>query len=291
VGRAQKGLPQRLERPSLWKTDSIAKGNGIATDVLVLCYHAVSEDWEADLSVTPAQLSSQLERMLARGYHGATFHDAVHAPPRPKTLAVTFDDAYRSVIELAFPILSRLGLPGTVFVPTAFTGGEAPMKWPGIDHWLGGPHESELVPMSWEELATLADAGWEIGAHTRTHPHMTKLDDAALAEQLRTSKEDCESHLGRPCRSFAYPYSDEDERVVEATRKAGFTAATTLPDSLEPATPLRYPRVGVYHEDDAFRFRVKTSPAVLRLRAGRDLRVPRTIWKARDSLRRVARRR
>ena len=49
------------------------------------------------------------------------------------------------------------------------------MTWPGIDHWIGGPHETELVPMSWEELATLAAAGWEVGAHTRTHPHMTQL--------------------------------------------------------------------------------------------------------------------
>ena len=44
---------------------------------------------------------------------------AVYAPPSPKAFAVTFDDAYRSVIELGFPILSRLGVPGTVFVPTS----------------------------------------------------------------------------------------------------------------------------------------------------------------------------
>ena len=105
--------------------------------------------------------------MLARGYRGATFHDAVHAPPAPKTFAVTFDDAYRSVIELGFPILSRLGVPGTVFVPTSFTGSEEPMSWPGIDHWLGGPHESELVPMSWEELDEAC--GGRVGDR-RAHP-------------------------------------------------------------------------------------------------------------------------
>jgi peptidoglycan/xylan/chitin deacetylase (PgdA/CDA1 family) len=260
------------------------------TDVLVLCYHAVSEDWGADLAVTPTQLESQLELVLRHGYRGATFHDAVHSPPAAKTVAVTFDDAYRSVVELGFPILAKLGLPGTVFVPTAFTGRGAPMRWPGIDHWLDGPHESELVPMSWEELATLAAAGWEIGAHTRTHPHLTELDDVALGEELRDSRHDCESELGLPCRSFAYPFSDEDERVVRATAVAGYSAACTLPARFHPASPLRWPRVGVYWDDDALRFRLKTSPLILRLRAGRVWRVPAAIWRAKDVARRVARR-
>jgi peptidoglycan/xylan/chitin deacetylase (PgdA/CDA1 family) len=242
--------------------------------VLVLCYHAVSEDWGADLAVSPARLTSQLELVLKRGYRGATFHDAVHAPPAARTVAITFDDAYRSVIELAFPILARLGLPGTVFVPTAFAGSEAPMAWPGIDHWLGGPHESELVPMSWEELATLATAGWEIGAHTRTHPHLTELDDADLGEELRASRRDCEAGLGLRCRSLAYPFSDEDDRVVRATAAAGYSAACTLPASPHPASSLRWPRVGVYWGDDALRFRLKVSPLIQRLRAGLKRRTP-----------------
>ena len=215
----------------------------------------------------------------------------MHAKPAGKTVAVTFDDAYRSTIELGLPVLSRLGIPGTVFVPTGFTGTEAPMAWPGIDHWLGGPHEHELMPMSWEELATLAEAGWEIGAHTRTHPHLTELDDAALDEELRASRRDCESKLGLPCRSFAYPFSDEDERVVRATDDAGFSAAATLPeDGLHPASPLRWPRVGVFWDDDGFRFRAKTSPLVIRLRAGRKLRVPPVIWKAKEATQRLVRR-
>jgi peptidoglycan/xylan/chitin deacetylase (PgdA/CDA1 family) len=215
----------------------------------------------------------------------------MHSPPAPKTLAVTFDDAYRSVIELGFPILSRLGVPGTVFVPTGFTGSDRPMRWPGIDHWIGGPHEAELVPMSWRELAALARAGWEIGAHTRTHPHLTELDDVALAEEIRASKRDVEAHLGLECRSFAYPYSDQDERVVRATGEAGFSAATTLPESFQGATPLRWPRVGVYHDDDRLRFRVKTSPAVRRLRANRMLRIAGSIWGAWDAIRGLRRRR
>src|SRR5215212_4687937 len=90
------------------------------SDVLVLCYHAVSEHWPADLAVFPDRLDVQLRYLVARGYRGATFTTAVVDRPYRRTLAVTFDDAYASVLELGFPILERLGLPGTVYVPTSF---------------------------------------------------------------------------------------------------------------------------------------------------------------------------
>ena len=191
---------------------------GKLSDLLVLCYHAVSPTWAADLSITPQRLEEQLERLVRRGYRGATFTQAVTSPPGAKTLAVTFDDAYRSVLELAAPILDRLNLPGTVFAPTDYIGAERPMSWPGIDKWAGGPHEHELEPMSWEELGRLAAAGWEVGSHTRSHPLLTQVaDDGSLAGELAESKAVIESRLDRPCESIAYPYGDHDDRVVEAT--------------------------------------------------------------------------
>ena len=50
-------------------------------------------------------------------------------------LAVTFDDAYRSVGELAVPVLAELGVPATVFAPTAFVGDPEPRGWEGTDEW------------------------------------------------------------------------------------------------------------------------------------------------------------
>ncbi len=235
-------------------------------DVLVLCYHAVSERWPAVLSVTPAQLQRQLGLLVGRGYRGATFHEAVTSPPAARTLAVTFDDAYLSVLDHAMPILSNLGLTGTVFVPTAFPDSNRPMSWDGIDEWIGGPHEHELTPMSWPQLKRLADAGWQIGSHSRTHRRLTELDDAALAEELQRSRVECEAGTGRPCRSIAYPYGDHDDRIVEAARDAGYATAATLPRRLDPPRSLRWPRVGIYHGDGRVRFRLKVSRAVRAVR-------------------------
>jgi peptidoglycan/xylan/chitin deacetylase (PgdA/CDA1 family) len=239
------------------------------SDTLVLCYHAVSPGWPAELSITPERLERQLELLVGRGYEGTTFTKAATVQGKRKMVSVTFDDAYRSVIELAFPILSRLGLPGSVFVPTAFAGSEKPMSWPGIDQWLGGPHERELVPMSWEELAQLAEAGWEIGSHTRSHPRLSEVADEQLTAELEDSKRECEQRLRLPCKSIAYPYGDHDDRVAAAASRAGYVAAGTLPSRFDARDPLRFPRVGVYHGDDERRFRLKVSRPLRLLRNSR----------------------
>lgn len=238
-------------------------------DVLVLGYHAVSRDWPSDISVTPDALEQQLTDLVRRGYRGARFHEATTAPPTSKTVVVTFDDAYRSVLELALPILDRLGLPGTVFVPTRFASGRMAASWPGVDVHLQGPHEHELAVMSWEELGSLATLGWEIGSHTRSHPLLTRLDDEHLIEELAGSRADCEHGLGARCHSVAYPYGDTDARVMAATRAAGYTSAAGLPrfHRLHRPAVLDWPRIGIFHEDGAARFRLKVSPTGRRLRS------------------------
>jgi peptidoglycan/xylan/chitin deacetylase (PgdA/CDA1 family) len=237
------------------------------SDVVVLCYHALSERWGAELSLPPREFERQIARLLDSGYVGTTFQRAVSSPPAERTLAVTFDDGFRSVLTLGLPVLERLGLPASVFVATAFPDSGRPLSWPGIDQWLGGPHSHELAPLSWAELGTLASAGWEIGSHSRTHPRLTELDDGRLAEELEGSRADCEERLGLSCRSLAYPYGGVDDRVAEAARRTGYVAAATLPRRLHPPALLRWPRVGVYWRDRGLRYRLKVSPTMRRLRA------------------------
>jgi peptidoglycan/xylan/chitin deacetylase (PgdA/CDA1 family) len=236
------------------------------TDTIVLCYHALSPDWKAALSTTPERFEAQVALLAKRGYRGVRFSDAVRSRPRGRAVAVTFDDAYHSVLALARPILERFGFPATVFAPTDGVEAAGPLRWPGVDQWIGGPHEHELMPMSWAELKSLASAGWEIGSHTASHPHLTRLDDVVLHEELVRSKAMCEQRLDGPCTSLAYPYGDVDARVVAATARTGYEVAAALPQRLDSKDPLRWPRIGVYHVDDDRRFPMKVSPAFRRMR-------------------------
>ena len=62
-----------------------------------------------------------------------TFSQLVAGDCRAKPMAVTFDDGYVSVYENAMPILKELGLPGTIFMPTALIGNEPIAAWPGLE--------------------------------------------------------------------------------------------------------------------------------------------------------------
>ncbi len=235
-------------------------------DTLVLCYHAVSPTWDAALSTTPELLRSHLELLRDQGYRGVTFTEAVSAPHRGKRVAVTFDDAFTSVPALGKPILDELGWPGTMFAVSDHVRDGWPLAWEGTQRWLATPHEHELAGMGVGELKLLLEAGWEVGSHTSTHPFLTRLDDAELAEELQQSRAWLAEALDHPCDSIAYPYGDHDARVIAATRAAGYRHACTLPARWPKPEPLAWPRVGVYHADDLRRYRVKTSPAVRRAR-------------------------
>jgi peptidoglycan/xylan/chitin deacetylase (PgdA/CDA1 family) len=235
-------------------------------DVMVLCYHAVSPDWNADLSVTPEALDRHVGFLLRRGWRAMTFTDAVLRRGRGRVFAITFDDAFASVGTLAVPILDRHGVPATVFAPTAFMDRGAHLEWPGVEQWKESSFAGELAAMAWSDLRALADAGWEIGSHTCTHPHLTTLDDPKLREELIASRERCEQALGRPCRSIAYPYGDVDARVAAAAAAAGYETGAKLGADLIDGGPLLCPRVGIYHPDGWGRFRLKVSGPVRRLR-------------------------
>jgi peptidoglycan/xylan/chitin deacetylase (PgdA/CDA1 family) len=253
---------------------TVEKGDRRATrrglGPLVLEYHAVSETWPSALAVTPTRLRRQLEWLVGRGYVGATLSDAARAPSSEDRLVVTFDDAHLSVFDLAYPILSALGLPGTVFAVTDYVEDGRSLHWERSYDWRDTPFADELRGMSWDQLAELADAGWEVGSHTQTHPRLTTLTDDALLRELEESRKACERALGRPCRSLAYPFGDTDERVARQAAVAGYEIAAI--EDPGPLDSFMWPRYGIYRGDSMARFRLKVSPIVRRLR---------TAWAAR----------
>jgi peptidoglycan/xylan/chitin deacetylase (PgdA/CDA1 family) len=215
--------------------------------------------------VPPRNFKAQVGLLAARGYRGVTFTEAVLGEPSGKVVAVTFDDGYSSVHEIARPVLDRHGMPATVFVPTAHMDSGKPMRWEGIDKWVGGPHEHELLPLSWEQVRSLAGAGWEIGSHTVSHPHLPALDDTRLRAELAESRQVCAEMTGVDCTSVAFPYGESDLRVQRAAEAAGYSVAAALSTEQGEISAFARPRVSVYQIDGLRTFRVKVSPTLRRL--------------------------
>jgi peptidoglycan/xylan/chitin deacetylase (PgdA/CDA1 family) len=228
---------------------------------IVLCYHAVSGSWEDPLSVRPGTLELQVRSLLWRGYRPGRAADALAG--RGRILHVTFDDAYRSV-ENALPRLDRLGVPVTVFACPDYADDGRPLAVPELEAEAEA-HPRELATMDWSMLRGLVDDGVEVGSHTVTHAHLTRLSDADLERELRGSRERLEDELGRPCRYLAYPYGESDARVEAAARDAGYEGAFALPGIGRPLNRYAFPRLGIWRKDGLSRMTLKASPLVRRL--------------------------
>jgi peptidoglycan/xylan/chitin deacetylase (PgdA/CDA1 family) len=158
-------------------------------------------------------------------------------------VAITFDDGYWDNALTAAPILEAHGLRGTFYVTSGFIDTERRLwfdaaarlwmkrndrsgrsvtlsQWMGtikamspLDRaaflqerttqgdWYAGKSDRAVTS---QELSMLAEAGHEIGCHTRTHPILTQLSRAELKDEINGSMEDLKC-LGCKVLSIAYP--------------------------------------------------------------------------------------
>jgi peptidoglycan/xylan/chitin deacetylase (PgdA/CDA1 family) len=223
---------------------------------LVLCYHRVSSAEPHRLAVSQKQLEMHLRSLRRRGFWPVRADDVLAGSG--KSFHVTFDDAFRSVAN-ALPVLERVGAAATVFACSGLAGDGRPLRVPELEK-LADAVPMEFATMRWDELRELAEHGVEIGSHTVSHPHLTRLGDRELERELRDSRERIADELRRPCRYFAHPYGDQDERVRNAVRRAGYEAAFALPGRRSPVDPFALPRVDLYWRDAGLRAALKLSP-------------------------------
>jgi len=174
--------------------------------LVVLYYHGV-----------PATARTTFARQMAALTRRATVVPAAHRGPLPhrSCVAITFDDAFRSVYDYAIPELRSRSLPATVFVPVDFVG--RPSGWVSESHGASGAEHVMTV----EELRSLPSLV-EVGSHTLTHPHLRMLDDATLRTELYESRLRLGELVGSSVSLLAFPYGEHDARVVQACREAGY---------------------------------------------------------------------
>lgn len=113
---------------------------------------------------------------------------------------------------------------------------------------------SEYRPMTWAQLRALAAEGFDVGAHTRTHPILSCVAPEQLRDEVEGCKGQMEQQLGLRVRHFAYPNGRREDytpEAVAAVARAGYVAAvTTVAGSNTPSTPpLELRRIGARPED------------------------------------------
>ena len=186
------------------------------TPVPILMYHVIAPPPPGapypDLYVRPSDFSAQMRWLKRHGYHAVTLQRVYDHWTKGSTLparaiVISFDDGYLSQYTRAYETLRRY-------------------HWPGVENL----EVNFLQPVGglrpWRVRSMIA-AGWEIDAHTLTHPDLTHLDDAELRRQVAGSRATIRRDFHVPVNFFCYPSGRYDARVIAEVRSAGFLAATT----------------------------------------------------------------
>lgn len=220
-------------------------GGQPATAYVVLYYHAVR-------SAARRHFALQMDE-LARISIPVDIEDDEPLPKGRRYAAVTFDDAFMSVVENALPELQARGIPCTIFVPTGSIGHHPT--------WIGPSHDdaAEVVAPA-EVLRTVADDPLvRIGSHSVSHPDFRRLDDMDARAELTGSKAALERILGREVRSFSFPHGAYTQRSLDIAGECGYTRAFTIDPVLltDPRKGFSVGRIRVEPEDWPIEFRLK----------------------------------
>ncbi|MCL1147283.1 polysaccharide deacetylase family protein [Shewanella marinintestina] len=212
---------------------------------VILQYHHVSDTTPAITSVTPAQFKEQMQYLAENNFNVVPLSTVVESIKAKqtlpaKTIAITFDDGYRSIANTAHPILKQYKFPYTLFV--------------SVEPILKGYGEM----MSWQQLITLSNEGAEIANHSWNHEHLIRKEGNETEAQwiarienniLRTEAEIARA-TGQNLKMLAYPYGEYNQQVEDMLAKHGFVAFGQQSGAAGPYSPLtalpRFPVAGVY---------------------------------------------
>jgi peptidoglycan/xylan/chitin deacetylase (PgdA/CDA1 family) len=179
------------------------------TPVPILLYHHVAAKAGDPLYVSPPRFERHMAALDRAGYTAVTLTRAWSGRSLPRRpVVVSFDDGYADQSRNAAPVLRAKRWPGVLFLQSARLDAR------------GG--------LSTAQVRRLLRDGWELGAHTVTHPDLRDVGPEQLEREVGGSRDALRRAFpAEPVDFFAYPFGRHDTDVIDAVRTAGFTGAVT----------------------------------------------------------------
>ncbi len=183
-----------------------------ADSAVILIYHRFGDERYPATNIRVDQFDAHIAEFTSGKYHVLPLSEIISAfasgkPLPDRAVAITIDDAFRSVYDVAWPRLRKAKLPFTLFVATR-------------------PVEQGLPDfMTWDQIRELRDGGATIGAHSDTHLHMADQTAATNRAEIAKSTEILERELGTKPTLFAYPFGEASAAVMAVVKKSGYQAA------------------------------------------------------------------
>jgi peptidoglycan/xylan/chitin deacetylase (PgdA/CDA1 family) len=190
----------------------------------ILCYHQFTHDATGAhrLELTAEAFELQIRYLLGNGYQSLSFADVDDMlrggrPIPPRGVVLTIDDGYRSVYDVAWPILKKYQVKATLFIYTDFIGtGKA---------------------LSWAQMQEMTSSGLiDIQSHGKSHASLSRLpeDKTSASYKVRVLQEISASnavfkrHRGETPVYLSYPYGNSSVTAAELLAKQGYSLAATV---------------------------------------------------------------
>lgn len=188
--------------------------------VSVLTYHKIApvdpKTTYPGTFVPPTLFRKQLAYLARKGYAVENLEQAFLSGSTSvrKTVCLTFDDGFEDFYTTAFSELTALRFPSTVFLVSERIG--------QTNDWDTRVGDVSAPLMTQEQILELAGKGVEFGSHTATHAKLGELDEPMQREEIVRSKSQIETLLGKPCRTFCYPYGSLNQATPNLVKQAGY---------------------------------------------------------------------
>lgn len=215
-------------------------------------YHRLGEpDHAGDVYCIRPQIFSAQMRLLARTGHVAVTIDDFFAwlcgnfSLPANAFLITFDDGFNGVHEYAAQVLESLGWRAAVFVVAGRIGQRS--DWQVTTDYPVKPH----TLMDRKQLTYLAGRGFSLQSHSMMHHDLTRLDEQAVEDDLRRSRELIGEIVGAAPNFLAYPYGRYNNSIRNAAERTGYKMAFTVESGFNRASqdPFRVRRLDVFGTD------------------------------------------
>lgn len=188
---------------------------------VIVLFHRINDRYPGDPITCSTTEFREFCDFFQRYFTVVPFHTLIEKLERgediTRHLVITFDDGYRDNRSAADELLRR-GVPACFFIATEFIGSDRVPWWDAqagiVSEW-----------MSWADVRSLSNDGFELGAHTKNHVDLGVVSGAEAVEEIGGSARRLVAETGIPIDLFSYPYgrphqiTEENRKIV---RKAGF---------------------------------------------------------------------
>lgn len=204
---------------------------------VVFMYHRFGEKTYPSTNITLEQFKSQLEYLKEHEYRVWPLSKIVRSIEEKKELpnklvAITIDDAWKSVYKSAYPLLKEKGFPFTVFINTA-----------PIDH------KSKSF-VTWHQIEEMSKNGAEFVNHTKTHDFLIpkygesqSVWHARIETEIQKAQQRLQEKLGKKTneapRLLSYPFGEYTQESADFIKSMGYVGVTQTSGVLSSDTDLR----------------------------------------------------